>query len=238
MANFDPIILNPNHCTIVAIPTNKGYLLGHNEDWEKKSLYTLYILDAIISGNHIFGLNYVNNIIGSSIAINQYGLVEAVNELLHNDEQLGVPKNFIARAILDCKTLEAAEALLRGFPRAGGYNHVLVQNEQLWNIESTAKEYAIEKSDHKKYVHTNHYLTSLKKFDKGNLESQIRYKKVVSMLPKINTISDVKNLLSNTENPPIAKTDTIGSVIFDTERKSAYVTYGQPNPTSYQKITY
>lgn len=42
VANFDPMVLSPNHCTIVGIPNKKGYVLGHNEDWEQKTAYIAY----------------------------------------------------------------------------------------------------------------------------------------------------------------------------------------------------
>ena len=34
-------------------------------------------------------------------------------------------------------------------PRASGFNHVLSQGDQLWNIESIAKEYVIENANYK-----------------------------------------------------------------------------------------
>ncbi len=234
VANFDPCVLDHNHCTIIGIPTKGGYLLGHNEDWDANSLEHMYILDAVINGIKIFGLNYANNLIGDSVAINGYGLVEAVNELSHQDTQIGVPKNFIARAILDCKTLEEAEVLMHTIPRAAGYNHVLVQGKRLWNIESSAKEYAIEKIDNQKYVHTNHYLTELARIDTQiSDETKLRYSKVKSLMNEMNTVDDIKRVLSDRNEPPICRAGTIGSVIFNAAEKTAYIAYGQPTIGNY-----
>lgn len=221
------------HCTIVAIPQNGGYLVGHNEDWDREALDHLYIADVHINGTRIFGLNYAYNVIGDSVAINNYGLIEAVNELYHNDEQIGVPKNFIARAILDCKTLEEVEVLMERIPRASGFNHVLVQGNRLWNIESSAKEFVIEKIEGQKYVHTNHYVTELRRIDKGNNESVMRYNKVKGQLDQINTVEDVKRVLSDREDPRISRDGTIGSVIIDITQKAAHLAYGQPTQESY-----
>lgn len=225
--------IEPNHCTIIAIPKEDGYILGHNEDWDPEALSQLYILDAEINGVKLFGLNYAVTLIGVSVAINGYGLIEAVNELFHTDEQLGAPKNFIARAILDCKTLEEAESLMKNTPRGAGYNHVLVQGKELWNIESSAKEYAIEKVEGQKYVHTNHYVTELARIDRGNKESVARYEKVKNLLPGINSADDIKRVLSDREDPQICRPGTIGSVIFDSVNRKAYVTYGQPTREGY-----
>lgn len=221
------------HCTIVAIPHNGGYLVGHNEDWDREALDHLYIADVRINGTRIFGLNYAYNVIGDSVAINNYGLTEAVNELYHDDEQIGVPKNFIARAILDCKTLEEAEELMERIPRASGFNHVLVQGNRLWNIESSAKEFVIEKIEGQKYIHTNHYVTELRRIDKGNNESVIRYEKVKRALDSLNDVENMKRILSNREDPQVCRDGTIGSVIIDIPQKVVHIAYGQPTSKNY-----
>ncbi len=233
VADFDPFLLDPNHCTIVGIPITGGYLVGHNEDWDESSLSLLYVLDAVVAGTRIFGLNYANTLVGCSVAGNGYGIVQAVNELSHQDECVGVPKNFIARALLDSKTLEEAEEIMRTVPRAAGFNHVLVQRQRLWNIESSAKEYVIEKVELQKYVHTNHYVTELKRIDKGNFESEKRYAKVKGRLGDINSVEDIKQLLSDRTDPRICREGTIGSVIFDMLNKVAHIAYGQPTPQTY-----
>lgn len=238
VVDFDSESIDPGHCTIVGIPKDKGYLVGHNEDWSMNALHQLYVADLTIDGVKIFGLNYAHHIIGDSVAVNGYGLVQAVNELSHEDEQLGIPKNFVARAMLDCKTLEEAQQLMQRIPRASGFNHVLVQGNRLWNIESSAKEFVIEKIEGQKYVHTNHYVTELKRIDKGNKESVARYEKAMRMLSDIGTVSDIKRLLSDTTEPRICRPSTIGSVIVDPSRHIIYIAYGKPSIDRYTQISY
>ncbi len=228
-------LVNADHCTVLGIPSGNGYLIGHNEDWQQDALEHLYILDATIEGIKIFGLAYdfVNTIIGDSIAVNQFGLVEAVNELHHSDTQAGVPKAFIARVIIDCKTPEDAEMIIKTIPRRGGFNHLLVQGSRLWNIETSAKEFITEKREREKYVHTNHYLTELKRLDTGTITSVGRYGKAQSLLSTINTFEDIKRVLTDKVDPGICRPETIGSVIFDIPNKIAHIVYGQPTPESY-----
>lgn len=224
-----------DHCTVIAVPSDDGYLVGHNEDWEADALDHLYILDATIEGVKIFGLGYdfVNTIIGDSVAINQFGLVEAVNELSHTDTHIGVPKAFIARAVIDCKTLEETEEIIKTIPRRSGFNHFLVQEKRLLNMETSAKEYAVEKMESTKYLHTNHYVTNLKRIDKGNAISEARFAKVQKLLPTANSVEDMKRALSDTHEPKVCRDETIGSVIFDIPKKQALVAYGQPTQDSY-----
>lgn len=224
-----------DHCTIIAVPSGNGYLVGHNEDWEEKALEHLFLLDAEIEGVRLFGLGYdfTNTIIGDSVAVNRYGLLEAINEVSHTDKSVGVPKAFIARALMDCRSLEDAEAVIQSVRRRSGFNHFIIKNDRLWNIETSAKEYGIEKIVLQKYVHTNHYVTELRRIDRGNPDSEKRYGKVASQMSSINSVDDIKRLLSDQSDPPICRPGTIGSVIFDLPNKIAHIACGQPTPESY-----
>lgn len=224
-----------DHCTIIGVPKRGAYIVGHNEDWEVEALEHLYILDAVIEGVRIFGLGYdfTNTIIGDSVAINQFGLMQAINDVSHHDTQTGVPRGFVARAVLDRTTLEEAEKLIQTIPRRSGFNHFLVQGERLWNIESSAKEHVVEKVVLDRYAHTNHYLTDLKRIEKGNPESEKRYAKVKERLDEVHSVDDIKRLLSDRTEPRICRNDTIGSVVFDVPNKVAHIAYGQPTPESY-----
>lgn len=233
----DPVA---GHCTIVAIPSNGGYILGHNEDWSAEALEHLYLLDAEIEGIRVFGFGYdfANTIIGDAVAINGFGLIEAINEVSHTDASIGVPKAFIARAIIDCRSLEGAGKIIQTVPRRSGFNHLLIQGSRLWNIETSAKESVVEKFELQKYVHTNHYLTELRRIDKGeNPESVFRYGKVKQKLADINSVENLKNLLSDRSEPPVCRESTIGSVIFNPTEKTAEIAFGQPAVDSYYKIT-
>lgn len=232
-ADFNPYLSASDRCTIVGIPQERGYLLGHNEDWDASSLSLLYLLDATIGGTRIFGLTYANSLAGDGVAVNGYGLAQGLNELYHADAQVGVPKNFIGRAVLDCRSLEDVERLMKAVPRAGGWSHVLIHGARGWNIESSAREHVIERKSDERYAHTNHYLTELKRIDKGNPESEKRLAKVQGRLDEVNSVDDMKRLLSDRADPRICRDGTIGSVIFDMSNKVAHIAYGQPTPESY-----
>ncbi len=105
---------------------------------------------------------------------------------------------------------------------------MLVQEQRLWNVESSAKEYIVEKVKLEKCVHTNHFVTELKRIDEGNPESEKRYAKVKGRLSNVNFVEDIKELLSDRQDPRICREETIGSVIFDMPNKVAHIAYGQP----------
>jgi hypothetical protein len=144
-----------------------------------------------------------------------------------------VPKNYVARAILEARTLDEAEGIIRSVSKASGFNHVLAQGEEVRNIEIAGDSIGIQKVIRKPYVHTNHYLTEeLKSLEKFHTKSsEQRYERALELLKESLTVSDVKNILSDTQNKdyPICRADaTIGSAIFVPSDLKAHFCYGHP----------
>lgn len=222
-------------CTVIAVPQNGGWLVGFNEDWLPESLPHLYLFDVTIEGVRLFGLGYAYELISTSIAINSHGLLQAINELPSPDVHIGVPKNFIARALLDCTTFDEAKKLIQSVPRGGAFNHALLLGEELLDIEYTADVLGTEYIVKEKYVHTNSYIV-LPKAPVPNSISELRRDKIMSRFGNIHTVEDLKTILSDRETPPVCRPETIGSVIFDTVKRVVYVAYGQPTPDGYDMI--
>ncbi|MFC1647011.1 C45 family autoproteolytic acyltransferase/hydrolase [Patescibacteria group bacterium] len=242
-ANPDKAAYLAERCSIIAVKTDEGYILGHNEDAYGYEVDDIYLLDAEISGNHIFGFSYVDGLIGSSVAINGYGLIQAINSIPNYKVVLGIPRNIIARAVLDCKTLEEAEKLLSSVPRASGYNHVLAQGHRLWNIESSYNDTRVYEIEDENYVHTNHTLTDiLKGKDIESIidlkKSKTRYNKLCKLLPDIKTVEDIKKILSDKNEPAVSREGTIGSIVFDAAKSVADICYGRSKYENYYEYSF
>lgn len=243
VANLDRIMWENNHCTIAAIPYHGGYLIGHNEDAEAYTPEDLYILDATIDGVRLFGISYVDGIIGSSVAINGYGVLQAINSLPDSEGRIGVPRNIIARSVLDAKNINEVKWIMERYPRASGYNHVVCQKDLLMNIESNATDCIIEEIHASEFVHTNHYLTPLKhKTNEGSenyvLESKNRFNKALAKVSSARDAEGIKAVLSDQNDPPISKTYTIASAVFNTIEPTCYFHYGRPSLETYYKLEY
>lgn len=231
--------VNPDHCTIVVGFGKNGLIVGHNEDWSVDAQDDIYILKATIGDVSFIGLNYKTKIAGVAASINSYGLVQCINDL-YQTNQFGVPKNYLARAVLECKTLEEAESLVRNTKRASGFNHVLAQGMEVRNIEIAGDKMAVERVTGKPYVHTNHYISpamqSLEKFHTKS--SEARYERARELLNDSMEFEDIKNLLRDTQNKeyPICREDaTIGSVIFIPAKQEFWASYGHPCSNEYFK---
>lgn len=229
--------VNPDHCTIVVGFGKDGLIVGHNEDWSIDAQDSLYILKATIGDITFTGLNYKTVIAGVSASVNNYGLVQCINDL-YQTNQFGVPKNYLARAVLECKTLDDAESLIRNTKRASGFNHVLAQGNEVRNLEIAGDRLSVEKIIEKPYVHTNHYtspeMKSLEKFHTKS--SEARYARAKELLKDTMELENIKNLLSDTSNLefPICREDaTIGSVIVIPAREMFLASYGHPCSNDY-----
>lgn len=221
------------HCTIAVSFNKNGALVGHNEDWGIESLDELYILKATIAETTFLGLNYATSLAGTSAALNSWGLVQCINEL-YQDTNIGVPKCFVSRAILECKTLEEALTVIVNTKRASGYNHLLVWQDRIWDIEIAGHDIDIQKNEKMPYVHTNHCISKhMQEYQlfatKNSLARFVRAKE----LAKSNmTFEDMKLLLSDTKNAkyPICRENvTIASVIIEPKTFTMHVCYGLPS---------
>jgi len=228
-----------DHCTVAVSFGKNGAIIGHNEDWEGASPDALYILKATIGDTTFFGLQYKVCIPGIAVSMNNWGLVQCINDL-NNSAQIGVPKNFVARAVLQCKTLDEAELLIRKTKRASGFNHVLIQGREVRNIEIAGDKLAIQKTVEKPYVHTNHYLSpEMVLLEKTHTQSsEKRYQMAMKKIKSDMTVEDMQLLLSDTNNAeyPISRHDaTLGSFVAVPSESSAYICYGPPDEGEYIK---
>lgn len=233
-----------DHCTIAVSFTERGPIIGHNEDWAIDSLDELYVLKATVNGTTYLGLNYATFLIGCSATLTSNGLVQCINEL-HQESHIGVGKYFVARAVLDAKTLDEAASCIQQTHRASGYNHVLVQEKELVDVETAGMDIDIEKQASRPYAHTNHFVSDhMKVFEK---DEATHHKNSYDRLARVNELvrndmstADMMALLSDTKNTmyPICREDaTIGSIILEPLQKRIHICYGPPDRGTFVPYT-
>ncbi len=191
-----------------------------------------YLLKAEINGIKFITLAAKTLLAGDSAGMNTFGLCQCINEL-HSESKVGVPKNFVARAILESKSLNAAEELIRNTPKASGFNHVLVQGHEVRNVEIAGAKIGVSSYINQPFVHTNHYLSpALQKFENfKTINSVERYERASHLTNMGMTVKDMILLLQdhrNEENPICSHDFTLGALVFDLPKKEAYVCYGTP----------
>ncbi len=230
-----------DHCTIAVSFTQNGVIVGHNEDWAKESLADLYILKATIGDTTYLCLDYATYMTGSSASLNSWGLAQCINEL-PQETGVGIPKYFLSRAILETTSLDEAEKLIHSTKRASGFNHVLVTDEEVRNIEIAGKDIDVQRVHAQPYVHTNHFLSAhMRKYEQYRSNSSLaRYERASALVDNNMTLEQMKTLLSdsqNTQYPICRPEETIGSVIIVPGKREMYICYGEPCKGTFQKYT-
>lgn len=227
--------LDQQRCTTVAVPYQNGYVIGHNEDWEQGG--DIYIFTVTLDNMVIFGLNYFTEIMGNAICVNSHSTVQAINDLAHTGNKIGVPKNFIARDILSKRSIEQIISVFSYCPRASGFNHVILTKERrLFNVESTAEKIEIQEIGQEKFIHTNHYLGKLRMYERWpHNRAFIRYKKAKQLIKVVNTIEDVKRFLRKNDGYPISimNDETNASIVINMQDHSVEIAFGNNPKTKY-----
>lgn len=232
----------PDHCTIVVSLGENKTVVGHNEeDWLPEAIDDLYVLKANINGVSFMGLNYITELSGNSASLNSCGLVQCINTL-YSDNRVGVPRNFLARAVLECTSLDETEKLIEGTKRASGFNHVLVKDREIRNVETLSRAVGVQRISGQVCAHTNHFLSpKLEPFEKNSYPgTKRRLKRARELVRPSMKPAEMISLLSDSsdsEYPICNASETIGSVVIIPEEKEVWVCYGHPCAGEFVKYT-
>lgn len=218
-------------CT--AVVTNNGTLIGSTEDFDKSVKDDIYIVQKTIRGLTTLELYYSYSLGGESVSINSHGFVQLTNSLSHNKRQVAIPKNVICRLLSETADPQTNIKKLEELQRSGGYSHTLVsQKSPNWNIEMTEKDIEAKEIGNP-FVHTNHYLSELKKYQSDNyakegvgIGTQERYKTASNIAKDQMSVEEMKNLLNDTSTgskKSIFNERTIARIVIDLEAKKAQI---------------
>jgi isopenicillin-N N-acyltransferase-like protein len=246
-------------CTSFAVgpeaTTNGHVLLGHNEDWSPEDEQTLYLVRARPVDEPAFlALTYGGLL--ANIGFNQDGIAQCCDSVYPNDSRLGVPRIFVARAVLACRTLSEALSTSVMPKRAAGYNHLIAhESGELYNMEVSARQFATQYADQGFIAHTNHYLDPrLKQIEQqpeSLLRSHVRLNRAERLLRTTSphTTTSFSKILADHINRPnsicchavdapitIERSKTIASVMIDLTERCMHVAVGSPCQSTYQRF--
>lgn len=148
-------------CTTVALKSADGARwIGHNEDGDPYLYGRCHLVDvALDDAPGYVSFYYPGSLPGHTFGANRAGLVQTINNLRTRQRHPGVPRMFLARAVLDCTTLDAAIALLRDLPHSGGFHHTLGSATDPRLISAEVTPGAVSLLDiGTRYGHANHMI--------------------------------------------------------------------------------
>ena len=150
-------------CTTVMIPASAAEpaVIAHNEDDQAELDGRCFLVRVRPSHGIGFTSFYSPGLLpGHTFAVNEAGLVQAINHIRPHDQSAGIPRHIVARAVLASADLNGALAVLSRRDRASGFHHNLGQAGQggrarLLSVEAPASMCVVHHVD-SAAVHTNH----------------------------------------------------------------------------------
>jgi len=243
--------LHLTKCTSMAVNeerTADGHVLvAHNEDWMPEDENDVYILQVSPDDEPPFLAMTYGGLL-ANIGFNAYGIAQCCDSVYPNDSRIGIPRVIASRAVLAARTPAEALGAMLVSHRAAGYNHLLAhESGELYNVEVSARRFAILYADEGFLAHTNHYLDrqmqAIESEPDELLSTRVRYFRALRLL-KAAPLHSVKSLQAiqrdhvNFPNSicnhavenlvPMDREKTINALVIDLTARAMHVAWGNP----------
>lgn len=240
-----------NECTTMCF--TKSSILGQTWDWGKALENLCAIVRITNPDGHIIQMLTEPGILGK-IGMNNSGLGVCLNILTIDKPLNGLPIHVMLRALLDCKTIEQAKALIQSHG-AGKSSNIIVAdaNGKSFDTEFAADEIFSPAPLNENHIHTNHYLAKpINNLDDPAFEdSKNRLAKACQLVggTSIPNVDAMKVILSDQSNPdhPIFRTyvahdhlkqvGTLATFIMDLPLGKMHIRRGNAQNSQFEEIT-
>jgi isopenicillin-N N-acyltransferase-like protein len=243
--------LHLSKCTSLAVNdahTSDGHVLvGHNEDWVPEDEKDVYIIHASpVDEPPFLAMTYGGLL--PNIGFNAYGIAQCCDSVYPNDSRIGIPRVVVSRAVLSASTPGEAIRHTLVSHRAAGYNHLLAhESGELYNVEVSARRFAILYGEEGFLAHTNYYLDydmrAIEDDSDELIETRVRYFRAMRLLKNnsphtIKTIQAIQrdhinfpNSICNHEEQdsyPLDREKTINALVIDLSARVMHLAWGNP----------
>ncbi|MDP2976850.1 MAG: C45 family autoproteolytic acyltransferase/hydrolase, partial [Anaerolineales bacterium] len=188
-----------------------------------------------------------------NIGINAYGITQLCDSVYPNDSRIGIPRTVNSRAVLAAKTPSEAINHMLAPRRAAGYNHLLVhESGEMYNVEVSARRFAILYGEDGYLAHTNNYLaenmTVIEDEPEELVSSRVRYFRAMGLLKRIpqHTLKSLQaiqrdhvnfpNSICNhsiDDQNPLDREKTINAMVIDLTVREIHIAWGNPCENPY-----
>jgi isopenicillin-N N-acyltransferase-like protein len=199
-------------CTSVAVSAELAadghVLVGHNEDWLPEDEENVFLMHATPDDEPPFLAMTYGGLL-PNIGFNAQGIAQCCDSVYPDDVRGGVPRIFVSRAVLGAARLgEAIRSTLLP-ARAAGYNHLIADRSgELYNVEISARRFAILYGIKGYLAHTNNYhsrrMKQLEDETEDLVSSHLRVNRATRLLhnARPHNLETLKAILSDHANHP------------------------------------
>jgi isopenicillin-N N-acyltransferase-like protein len=248
--------LHLTKCTSFAVNgdrTADGHVLvAHNEDWLPEDEPDVVVVHAVPDDEPPFLAMTYGGLL-PNIGFNAAGIAQCCDSVYPSDSRIGIPRVINSRAVLGSRTPDEAIRHMLIRQRAAGYNHLLAhESGELYNVEVSARRFAILYAHDDTLAHTNHYLDpnmQAIEYDPDELVgTRVRYFRALRLL-KATDKHTIKSLQSiqrdhinfpsaicnhtDEESDPLDREKTINSMVMDLTAGVMHLAWGNPCQNPY-----
>ena len=238
-------------CTDCLMCTAESALIGHNEDGSPAAASRMYVLKVNLNDGLAFSaLSYPGFLPGNAFGFNAAGILHTADHVAPQPIKMGAGRHFLARSLLDARTLEEAVKRITVADRASGftYNIGSLSDRKILSIEVSPERHYIHEVQGC-YTHTNHYIQLNDQQQEITPSSQIRLKRSRA-LGRTASDADTRYILSVLGNQtdrdypiyrnasPPDDNATLCSALYDLDNRSLKIFNDHPlqQPESYVEM--
>lgn len=248
--------LHLTKCTSIGIDdkhsANGHVMVAHNEDWLPEDEPNVYLVKAKLDDEPPWIAMTYGGLL-PNIGLNEAGIAQCCDSVYPSDIRIGVPRLVASRAVLGSRTPSEAMRNMLIPLRAAGYNHLLAHvSGELYNVEVSARSFAVLYAENGVIAHTNHYLDqqmqSVEAEPDALISTRIRYLRALRLLRQTEKHSErtLQNILrdhvnfpdsicnhSMDEIDPLDREKTVNSLIMDLNERKLSIAWGSPCKNRY-----
>jgi isopenicillin-N N-acyltransferase like protein len=248
--------LHLTKCTSLAVNderTADGHVLvAHNEDWIPDDETGVVVVQANPDQEPAFLAMTYGGLL-PNIGFNAAGIAQCCDSVYPNDCRIGIPRVFVSRAVLAATNPAEAIGHMLVAQRAAGYNHLLAhESGELYNVEVSAKRFAILYTDDGCIGHTNHYLDPRMQAVENEpdelISTRVRYFRALRLLKstQLHTVKTLQAIQRDHVNYPNSicnhawedlipydREKTINAIVIDLTTRSMQIAWGNPCQNQY-----
>jgi len=161
-------------------------LIGHNEDGSPASMGGMFAVKVSLDDQPAFSaLCYPGFLPGNAFGFNASGIMHTVNHVAPRPVAVGISRHFLARSLLDARSLDEAIHNITVSGRASGFNYNIgsIAEWRLVSVEVAPQRHHVhEVQGH--HVHTNHYFELSKQKQEISPSSRIRLERAKALCRK------------------------------------------------------
>lgn len=233
-------------CFDVAILSDQAAILAHNEDGTTAARGTAYLVHARVDGEAGWtAFSYPGFLCGNAFGFNRHGIAFSIDNVRPQQVRVGLVRHFLARSLLDARSIDDAIQRVTRPGRAAGFNYMIasIKERRIVGVEVAPDDYHVHPVEGT-YYHANHYLHLPQVAQRIHPSSAHRLERALS-LPPTTSAAEALAILGDDYDPeyPIHRTATppdsactLCTALFDLDRRLLSIYLGHPVRASEARI--